>query len=178
MKRFEKGFTIVELSIGLALIGLIGSGAVATIFQLLSGTERSSNQTMVSSQVQNAGYWFSKDAEIAESITVDNLDPNNFIVMHWTERDYAGGGGDIEHSATYSFANLSDSVGRIKRLHWSSGGANEQSIVAQYIYYNQSDSDNTTKASYEARVLTVQVTSRLGEAEETKEYRVTRRPNF
>ncbi len=178
MRRLERGFTIVELSITLALVGLIGSGAVATIFQLLSGTERSSNQTMVSSQVQNAGYWLSKDAEPAESITVDNLDPDTFLIMRWTERNYGGGGGDIEHSATYFFTSLSDGVGKLKRLHWSSTGASEQSIVAQYMYYNAGDSDNTTKASYEARVLTVQVTSRMGEAEETKEYRVTRRPNF
>ena len=177
MKQGENGFTIIELVVALAIIALIGSAATMTTFQVIKGTERSNNHMTAVRQVQNAGYWISHDTQIAESAIVDNLELPDFLILTWAEQDYAGGE-PIYHSVTYFFEDLSDAVGKLKRSHWSSAGANEQTLVAEHIYYDPNDPDNSSKASYESPVLTVQLTAVFGDATETKEYRARHRPNL
>ena len=49
--------------------------------------------------------------------------------------------------------------------------------VAQYIYYDPNDTDST-KASYQNPVLTVQLTALFEETLETREYKIKHRPNL
>ena len=177
MKRGEKGFTIIELAVAIAIMAFIGSAAATSIFQVIEGTERGNNQMTVVRQVHNAGYWISRDTQRAESVVTDNLTAPDFFILTWVEQDY-GGGELIHHSVTYFFTDLSDGIGEIMRSHWSSGGANEQTLVADYIYYDPGDPDDTSKASYQSPVLTVQLTAILEDAAETREYMIKRRPNI
>jgi len=177
MKLGEKGFTHIELIVALAIIALIGSATATATIQVLRGTERSNDYMTAVRQVQNAGYRISHDAQMAQGITTDNLTLPDFLVLGWTEWDSAGD--PTYHSVTYFFEDLTDGIGKLKRSHWSSAGANEQTLVADCIYYNPDDSDNTSsKASYQGPVLNVQLTALSGEMRETKEYRINRRPNF
>ena len=175
MKRCERGFTLIELLVVIALIALLSSGAGIAVVQSITVTKSSNDHMTVIRQVQNAGYWISRDALMAENVLVDNLTPSSFLIITWTEWGYDEA--SIYHSVTYSFQDMSDGVGKLKRTHWSSAGANEETLVAEYIYYNPGAPD-TTEASYTSPVLTVQITSSLGEANQTKEYRVWHRPNF
>jgi hypothetical protein len=113
---------------------------------------------------------------MAQSIIADNLTPPDFLVLNWAEWDDAGD--PTYHSITYFFENLTDGLGKLKRSHWSSAGINEQTLVAEYIYYDPDDPDNTSKVSYQSPVLTVQLTALSEEIRETREYRINRRPNF
>ena len=177
MKLGEKGIATIEMIVAIAIIALIGSAAATTTFQVTSGTERSNNHMAAVCQVQNAGYWISYDTQMAEGVVVDNLEPPNFIILTWTESDYAGDD-SVYHSVTYFLEDLSGGIGKLVRNHWSSAGVNEQSLVAEYIYYDSDDIDNTSKASYQNPVLTIQLTALLGDARVTKEYRVSRRPDL
>ena len=176
MKLGEKGFTYIELIVALAIITLIGGATATATFQVLRGTERNNNHITAVRQVHNAGYWLSRDAQMAQSVTTDNLTPPGFLVLSWTEWDYADN--PTYHSVTYFFENLTDGLGKLKRSHWSSAGANEQTLVAEYIYFNPDDPDDTTKASYQNSVLNIQLTSLFGKTSETREYRINHRPNF
>ena len=177
MKQGEKGFNTIELLVALAIIALIGSAAAKTIFQTISVTGQSSSHIIAVRQVQNGGYWISHDAQMAENAVVDNLEPPNFLILTWTEQNYEGGK-QIHHSVTYFFEDLSGAVGNLKRNHWSTAGANEQTLVAKHIYYDPNDPDNTTKATYTSPVLTVKLTAVFEDATETKEYQVQHRKNF
>ena len=126
-------------------------------------------------QVQNAGYWISRDAGMAQSIETDNLTPPDFLIFSWTELD--SDDEEIYHSATYSFDGLADGVGSLKRSHWSSAGANEQTLIATHIYYVPTDPDDTSKAEYQAPLLTLRLTSVVEDAIETREYHIKNRPN-
>lgn len=175
MKR-ERGFTLIETLLAIAIIAFLAIGAAAVAFQVLPGSDRT-NRISADTQVQDAGYWISRDGEVAESVFVNGLDPLQLVVMTWTERDYQSGT-SVYHSATYSLENVSDNIGDLKRRHWSNAGAHDETIVANHIYYNPADADYTSKATYEKPVLTVRLTSWVGDARETKEYCIARRPNF
>ena len=177
IKRDQGGFTLIELLVVMAIAALMVGAASMTTFQVTDITRRSNDHTTAVRQVQNAGYWISRDALMAEQVIVDS-DPEtaDFLTVLWTEWGY--GEDSIYHSVIYSFQDLSQGIAKLKRTHWSSAGANEQTLVAEYIYYNPDDPDNTTKVSYQSPVLTMQITASLGEAKETKEYRVCGRPEF
>ncbi len=176
MKRGEKGFTHIELIVSLAIMVMIAGAAAITTFQICKGTGYNNNRMTVMSQVQSAGYWISRDAQMAHSVNVDNLTSPDFLILNWTERDYADE--PTYHTATYFFQDVTDGIGRLKRSHWSSAGANEETLVAEYIYYDPDDLDDTSKADYQAPALTVQLTAVYDEAIETREYRISHRPNL
>jgi len=176
MKLGEKGFTLVELVVAVAITVMVTGAAVGAVFQVFKNTERNNEYITVVRQVHNAGYWISRDTQMAQSVITDNLTLPDFFVLNWTEWDEAGE--PIYHSVTYFFDDLADGIGELRRSHWSSAGASEQTLVAQYIYCDPSDVDNTSKASYQSPVLTLKLTSLFEETMETREYRITHRPNF
>ena len=173
MKHSEKGYTLIELLIAITIMVLVSGAAGAVIFQILRNIERNNDHITAVRQVQNAGYWISRDAQMAQNVTTDNLTPPDFLILNWTEWDDAGD--PIYHSATYSFEELTDGIGKLKRGHWSSVGANEQTLIAEYIYYDPNDVDDTSKASYESPLLTVQLTALFKEILETREYKIKHR---
>ncbi len=173
MKSGERGFTLVELVVAVALIGLVSAAASSAIFQIFRGNDRNNDQITAVRQAENAGYWISRDAQMAETISTENLTSPDFLVLRWSE--WADNGTAIYHSATYSFDNATDSVYKLIRVHRSSTRPSEQTLVAQYIYYDPSDTDNTSKASYENPVLTLQLTTISGKTRETREYKIKHR---
>ena len=176
MKLGEKGYTLIELLIAITIMVLASGAAGAAIFQILRGMEGNNDHMTAVHQVQNAGYYISRDAQMAQSVTTDGLTLPDFLVVNWTEWDEDGH--PIYHSATYFFEDLTDDIGKLKRDYWSSAGASEETLIAQYIYYDPGDVDNTSNASYQSPVLTVQLTAIFEETRETREYKVTRRPNL
>lgn len=176
MRNGEKGYTFIELIIAITIMVLVSGAASIAIFQIMKGTERNNTHINAVRQVQTAGYWIGRDARMAQSVNTDNLTPPNFIAFNWTEWDAENE--EIYHTATYFFEDLTDGIGMLKRTHWSSAGANEQTLIATHIYYAPADPDDTSKASYQAPVLTLQLTSLVEDAMEVREYRIKHRPNI
>ena len=177
MKPGEKGYALVELLIAITIIALVSGAAGAATFQVLKNTERNNDYMTAVRQVENAGYWISRDAQMALSMnTTANLTLPDFLSLSWTEWDVEGD--PIYHSANYSFEDLTDGIGKLKRTYGSSAGASEQTLVAQYIYYDPDDVDATSNTSYENPVLTVKLTAVFEEFVETREYNIKRRPGL
>ena len=176
MRKGERGYTLIELAVALSVIVLISGAASIAIFQIMKGTSVNNTHMTAVRQVQNAGYWLSRDARMAQSVETDNLTPPNFIVFNWREWDEDDE--EIFHTSTYFFEDLTDGVGKLKRTHWSSAGLNNQTLIADHIYYDPDDTKATSQFSYQTPVLTMQLTSRVENAVETREYRITHRPNI
>ncbi len=177
MKPGEKGYTYLEMVLAVAIMALAAVAASTVIFQVLKGTEHTNNHMTVVRQVQNAGQWISRDTQMAQSVITDNLTSPDFLVLNWTEWESVDD--EIYHSVTYFFDDLTGGIGKLKRSHWSSNGTNEQTLIAQYIYYNPADSDNTSKASnLSPPILSVKLTAVLKEAREVREYSIKHRPNY
>jgi len=174
MKSSERGYTLVELLIAITIIVMVAGTAGAAIFQVLKNTERNNDHIAATRQVQNASYWISRDTQIAVSVTAaGNLTLPDFLSLSWTNWD--DDGNSIYHSANYTFEGLTDGLGKLKRNYGSSAGASEETLVAQYIYYDPDDVDATSNTSYENPVLTVTLTALIEGTMETREYKITRR---
>ena len=113
----QRGFTLIELLVAIAITGLITGGITMTIFQVFSGNTRTSNHMTAVRQVQNAGYWVSHDAQMAQSVVITGLSGLP-LTLTWTEWD------GMVNEVTYN--TIVDS--ELRR----SQGASE-TLVAQYI---------------------------------------------
>jgi len=133
INKNQKGFTLVELAVALAITGLITGGITMTIFQVFDVNARTSNHMTAVRQVQNAGYWISRDAQMAQSTVITEVlgFPST---LTWTE--YVAP--SDEHQVVYTL--LADN--KLQREHYTNRAINPDpdatSIVAQFI-----DPDNT-----------------------------------
>ena len=181
IKRDQRGFTLIELLVVLAIISLITVAATTTTFQVLTSTKRSNDHMTAIRQVQNAGYWISNDALMAESVVVDD-DPETpeFLTLNWTEWDEGKKKKDSKyHLVTYYFEDMADGLKKLKRqyLIYEDGDVkgDEVTLVAEYIYID--DSATSFSPEPDGRwILTIQ--ARKGTATETREYEVTPRVNM
>ncbi len=177
MKPGEKGFTLIELLIAITIMVLAAGAASMAIFQILRNTERNNDHITAVRQVENAGYWISRDALMAVSVTTtDNLTLPDFLHLSWTEWD--DDDDPIYHSANYTLEELTNGIGKLKRNYGSSVGASEQTLVAQYIYYDPNGANATSNTSYQSPILTVKLTAVFEGIVETREYKIKRRPGF
>lgn len=174
MKFGEKGYTLIELLIAITISAVAAGAAGAAIFQILRVAERNNDHITVVRQVENAGYWISRDAQMALSVnTTNSLASPYFLSLGWTEWD--DDGDPIYYSANYSFVSLTDGIGTLRRTYDSSDGTNEQTMIAQYIYYNTDNVDYTSNTSYQNPILTVKLTAVFEDFVETREYKIKRR---
>ncbi len=113
MREDEHGLSTIELIVSLLIMSMIGLGAMMTIFQVIRITAQSDSRMTARQQVQNTGFWISRDAQMADNVTTDNLSGTNFLVLSWTEVDDSDNATD--HSVTYFLEELSGGIGKLKR---------------------------------------------------------------
>jgi prepilin-type N-terminal cleavage/methylation domain-containing protein len=84
----QRGFTLIELMIAIAITGIITVGLVMTVFQLFGGHAQSSGEMTVIRQVQNVGYYISRDTQMAMEVSVVD-DPGTpeteLVTLTWYE---------------------------------------------------------------------------------------------
>jgi prepilin-type N-terminal cleavage/methylation domain-containing protein len=133
MNRNQRGFTLIELMVAIAISSVITGGITMTIFQVIIGSARTNNHMIAVRQAQNAGYWVSHDAQMAQSIRIgdDPATPEiEFLTLKWTDWD------DTQNVVTYTredmIAGDPTSPKQLKRSR-SFNGTLETSIAAQFI---------------------------------------------
>jgi len=140
INKDQRGFTLVELMIAIAISALIIGGLTLTIFQLFGGHARSSSEMTVIRQVQNAGYHISHDAQMAQIVNTDD-DPETTEIIElvtltwtkylvWTPEEVI----TEEHQVVYAIND-----GALKREHYIKAEGAEDFVldattfVAEYI---------------------------------------------
>jgi len=169
INKNQRGFTLIEVVLAIALTGIITGGITMTFFQVFSENTRGSNHMIAVRQVQNAGYWVSHDTQMAQSVEpAADPDPDGFpLVLTWTEWD-----GTV-NEVTYTLVG-----DELQREHYTNSILDSTINVAEYV-----DTDPTkTKCEFAGGVLTLTVTATLGTGSqvqsETRVYEVIPRPSL
>jgi len=176
MSENERGFNTIEIIVAILIMSMIALGATMTIFQVINVTAQSDSHMTALQQVQNAGYWISRDAQMADNVSTVNLGGTNFLVLSWTEVDEIDN--TTDHSATYFFEDLTGGIGRLKRSYSTNASLNNETLVAQYISYDPADPVNTSNVSYTSPSLTLKLVVIFADASETREYQISCRPKL
>ena len=100
----QKGFTLVEVLVVLAVGSVLLTGAVLSIQQLTMGTGRSNSQVIALTDVNQAALRIKKDLMMIQNTDLtDNVPQPGSVWLGWT--DYTGLAGDnATHSISYTLA--------------------------------------------------------------------------
>lgn len=133
INKNQRGFTLIELIIVIALSGVITGAITMAIFQVISISARSDNHMIAVKQVQNAGYWVSLDAQMAQSIELSGT--STFVLtLTWINLD-----DDDKHEVVYSLEDK-----KLQREYYINPDPdnpipNATTIVAEYIVPDQTN---------------------------------------
>ena len=142
----QKGFTLIEIIIAIAVTSLIGVGVTAAIFNTLSVNALSSNHLTVLKQIENAAHWINRDVQMSQ--TVQPGGGSGFpLTLSWVEWD------NTAHQVTYSLVS-----GELQRSHSVDGSAPTQYVVAEYI----SNDPAQTSCQFTGGVFTFKITASVG----------------
>jgi prepilin-type N-terminal cleavage/methylation domain-containing protein len=95
LNKGQKGFTMLELITAVGVSSVISVGIMMTLYQVVTGSARTGNHLTAVMQVEQAGYWVSRDAQVAQAID-DEPAGGEFLVLNWTDWD------NTAHTVTYT----------------------------------------------------------------------------
>ena len=163
LKKGERGFTLIEVLIAIAITGIIAAAITGAIFQVFNVNTRSSNRMIAVRQVQQAGKEVSKDVlqSQPDKIDYDELPDGYFLLLGWT--DWEGQENDVSYK-------IEDN--KLQRTHTIDGepASTAPPIVAEYIDPAQ------TSFVLDGDTFQFTVTATVGEESETRVYEVKPRP--
>lgn len=163
--RDQTGFTLVELLVAIALVGLLSAGIAGMISQLLTMNARTSNHMIAVRQVQQAGKEISKDALQAQSVE-PGADSGFPLFLSWTDLE------GVTNNITYTITE----DGELHRTLIRSEGAPESRVIARYIV-----AGNETTCELFSKGIKLTITASVGggpyEGRETREYKAEARPD-
>jgi type II secretory pathway component PulJ len=155
----QNGYGLIETVIGLALTGILSTGITAFAVQTFTESVRSNNHMKALMQVENAGYWVSRDVQMSENLTLG--EHAGFpLQLLWNDAD------GNEYQVTFTLTD-----GQIKRTIIENEEEPTQVIIAQSIY----PSAPLTDCSYENGLITFNVTASLGNETLSRSYQIKKR---
>jgi prepilin-type N-terminal cleavage/methylation domain-containing protein len=154
----QKGFTLIEVLIAVAIFAVVAVAANAVIVQIVQ-SNRTSSHMVALRQVQQAGYRVNLDALQAQNITNSTVTGSGGfpLTINWTTWE------DAElHTVVYNLVNTSGGLYQLQRKE-TVGMDTTTTVVGQYIYKG-TEPPSSTQCSWNAteKVLTLNITAMVG----------------
>ncbi|PVV84400.1 PulJ/GspJ family protein [Dehalogenimonas alkenigignens] len=162
-RKGQRGFTLVEVLVALAIMTVLGVGIATSIFQLFTINTRSNDAMLVIRQVQNLGHWLNRDVQMSETTTM-GVGGTFPLIMVWDYRGLSEAGYVGEkHQITYTYNAIAKTITRQDVLYDASNTPQAPStiIVAEYVQ----------SATFDSNILVV--TAVKGSQSETRNYEIT-----
>jgi len=161
LKKDQRGFTLIELVMVIAVTALIAGGVTMTIMNVFNTNLRTSNHMTALRQVEHAGFWVSPDVQMALDVDTES----EFLKLTWVE----GGTNDV-HEVIYTLEDMPLGLKRLQREHYIESELDSTIVVAEYIDPFQ------TSCVWASGTLIFTVTATVGAQSETREYEIKPRP--
>jgi len=189
MHGSQRGFTLVEVMVGVLIMGLVGLAAAAAIIQVVNAGRNTTHMSAVR-QVQTAGYWVSGDGLQAQEVIDDTPATLPIEIIVSSHPEIAGiegtkilffkwqdwGGGDT-HYIVYSLQSMGSgslkTLRRYERINYPSGQW-ISTLVAQYIDASATSCEWTDLVKKES--FNFKVTATVEQQTESRTYEITPRP--
>lgn len=180
----QKGFTLIELMIAIAITALITGGAASAIFQVFNVNTLNSDHMKAIRQVQNAGFWISQDSQMAQIVvTGDDVGTAEYeiLILTWTGWEYdIGDDKGIDYvEVRYYYDAANSEILRNEAITTTTYDSNGQLVgttnssslirVAQFI-----NSEPTVTLS--GNKIGVTIAATVADANEQRTYEVSPRP--
>lgn len=148
INRQQRGFTLIELMVTIAITAILSSGVTMTVFQIFDSNTRSTAHMSAIKQVESAIHWISRDTQMAQVVDADPSGANEVLKLQWTEWD------NTVNVVTYTLTG-----GELKRNLVQVPGTTTEIPIAQYIV-----SDPATDFTFDSssNVLTLKITASVG----------------
>jgi prepilin-type N-terminal cleavage/methylation domain-containing protein len=157
----QEGFTILEILIVVAIMGVMGAGATAVLSQTYTENGRVASAMQVIEEVENTGYWINHDALMAQSVT-QGTNSGFPLELNWQDIDgyltkiiYAISGNNLQRSLTKTTIE-----GTLLKSEQSTIASNIDSFASR------------TNCLYTGGVLNFQATSTIGTSSQTRNFRI------
>jgi prepilin-type N-terminal cleavage/methylation domain-containing protein len=155
----QKGYSLIEVILGIALAGILTSGITTFTVQTITENARSNNRMQATMQVENAGYWVSRDVQMSSNLTLGGA-AGFPLQLEWKDTDGSN------YQVTLTLAG-----NQIKRSLVKNSQAPLQTVIAESV----NSAPGLTNCVYSGGLLTFNVTATLGKVNVSRSYEVKKR---
>jgi len=170
LRKDQRGFSLLELVIVIALTGLVTAAITMTVFQVFNMNTRTANRMAAVSQVQHAGKLVSEDILETQEVT---LGESRGFPLTLIRTDPETGN---KHTVIYTLVDMpSGEFKRLQREHYLNEEPSPDSIDVVSEYIDPGPARTSFVRAGDALIFTV--TATVGDESETRVYEVTPRPD-
>ncbi len=125
----QRGFTLIEVLVVLAVGSLVMASAVGIFFQTIVGTSRTNSQVIVLTDVHRAALQIKKDLSTYNTAELNDEQPDS-ITITWKDETFEPDQGTREYDATYSLSGT-----ELLRIYAIDGNPAPAQIIGRHITY-------------------------------------------
>ncbi|MCX6003497.1 MAG: type II secretion system protein [Chloroflexi bacterium] len=74
VSKDQRGFTLLELVVGILMAAIIGSAALATLFQVIAWNSKTNTSLAATTEIESAVGWISRDVQEAQKVSGTDAD--------------------------------------------------------------------------------------------------------